>query len=144
MKLMATLRSGAGVMWSASTPAPATQADRGTVAARALHRPGAAGLARCCARHGPGADLHSVARVADNAYLGTDYVRRPQASGARPNWCARMAARRLVRRLRPAFFPEFSADRHIMAPRALPVLGAVPFVRLGISPPVRRSLVGGL
>jgi hypothetical protein len=116
MKLMATLRSGAGV----------------PVGIRLTGNPGGSGHQWLRARYIDPAPLgwrvlrdatgleriYIPSRVADNAYLGTDYVQRLSASGSPELVRAWLYGDWSV--VSGAFFPEFSADRHIMAPRALP------------------------
>jgi hypothetical protein len=116
MKLMATLRSGSGV----------------PVAMRLTGNPGGPGHQWVRARYIDPAPLgwrvlkdttgleriYIPSRVADNAYLGADYVQRLKASGSPELVRAWLEGDWSV--VSGAFFPEFSMDRHVIAPRTLP------------------------
>lgn len=117
MKLMATLRSGAGV----------------PVAMRLTGNPGGPGHQWVKARYIDPAPLgwkiitdettgleriYIPSRVTDNVYLGADYVQRLKASGSPELVRAWLEGDWSV--VSGAFFPEFALDRHIIAPRSLP------------------------
>ena len=119
MKLMATLRSGTGV----------------PVGMRLTGNPGGPGHQWLRARYidpaamgwkvltdGSGLErIYIPSRVTDNAYLGADYVQRLRASGS-PELSPSMAGRVTGASSSGAFFPEVrSMERHVIAPRALPV-----------------------
>jgi hypothetical protein len=117
MKLMATLRSGAGV----------------PVGIRMTGNPGGAGHQWVRARYIDPAPqgwqvitdestglerIYIPSRVSDNAYLGPDYVQRLKASGSPELVRAWLEGDWSV--VSGAFFPEFSMARHVIAPRELP------------------------
>jgi len=116
MKLMATLRSGAGV----------------PVGMRLTGNPGGPGHQWLRSRYIDPAPLgwkvlcddggleriYIPSRVADNKYLGADYVQRLKASGSPELVRAWLEGDWSV--VSGAFFPEFSLDRHVIAPRELP------------------------
>jgi hypothetical protein len=116
LKLMATLRSGAGV----------------PVGMRLTGNPGGSGHQWLRSRYIDPAPLgwrvlrdetgleriYIPSRVADNAYLGADYVQRLQASGSPELVRAWLFGDWSV--VSGAFFPEWSSDRHIIMPRSLP------------------------
>ena len=116
MKLMATLRSGAGVpvgMRLTGNPGgPGHQwlrsryIDPAPLGWRVLRDDG--GLER----------IYIPSRVADNKYLGADYVQRLKASGSAELVRAWLEGDWSV--VSGAFFPEFSLDRHVIAPMLLP------------------------
>jgi hypothetical protein len=117
MKLMATLRSGAGVpvgMRLTGNPGgPGHQWVRSRYIDPAprgwkLIRDTKTGLQR----------TYIPSRVADNAYLGPDYVQRLKASGSPELVRAWLEGDWSV--VSGAFFPEFSMERHVIAPRSLP------------------------
>jgi hypothetical protein len=117
MKLLATLRSGAGV----------------PVGMRLTGNPGGPGHQWIRARYIDPAPqgwqiirdkttrldrIFIPSRVADNKYLGADYVQRLKASGSPELVRAWLEGDWSV--VSGAFFPEFSLDRHVIAPRTLP------------------------
>jgi hypothetical protein len=116
MKLMATLRSGARV----------------PVGMRLTGNPGGAGhhwvkqryvdpapLGWKVIRDATGLErIYIPSRVADNVYLGQDYVQRLKASGSPELVRAWLEGDWSV--VSGAFFPEFSLARHVIAPRTLP------------------------
>jgi hypothetical protein len=116
MKLMATLRSGAGV----------------PVAMRLTGNPGGPGHQWVRARYIDPAPLgwkvirdatgleriYIPSRVADNVYLGPDYVQRLRASGSPELVRAWLEGDWSV--VSGAFFPEFSMERHVIAPIVIP------------------------
>jgi hypothetical protein len=117
MKLMATLRSGAGV----------------PVGMRLTGNPGGAGHQWCRARYVDPAPsgwqviadadtglerIYIPSRVFDNRYLGEDYVQRLKGSGSPELVKAWLYGDWSV--VAGAFFSEFSFDRHVIAPRTLP------------------------
>jgi hypothetical protein len=117
MKLMATLRSGAGV----------------PVGMRLTGNPGGSGHQWLRARYidpeptgwktitDQNTGLERIfipSRVTDNKYLGDDYVQRLKASGSPELVRAWLYGDWQV--VAGSFFPEFSLDRHVIAPRTLP------------------------
>lgn len=116
MKLMATLRSGAGV----------------PVGMRLTGNPGGPGHQWVRARYIDPAPLgwkiltdatgleriYIPSRVGDNVYLGPDYVQRLKASGSPELVRAWLEGDWSV--VSGAFFPEFSMERHVIAPRSIP------------------------
>lgn len=116
MKLMATLRSGTGV----------------PVGLRLTGNPGGPGHQWVRARYIDPAPLgwqvlkdadgleriYIPSRVGDNIYLGPDYVQRLKASGSPELVRAWLEGDWSV--VSGAFFPEFSMERHVIAPRELP------------------------
>jgi hypothetical protein len=117
LKLMATLRSGAGV----------------PVGIRMTGNPGGAGHHWVRSRYidpapqgwqvitDPNTGLERIyipSRVTDNRYLGPDYVQRLKASGSPELVRAWLEGDWSV--VSGAFFPEFSMERHVIAPRQLP------------------------
>lgn len=117
LKLFATLRSGAGV----------------PCRFRATGNPGGPGHQWVKARYidpapqgfevitDPVTALQRVyipSRVGDNTYLGSDYVNRLRASGSPELVRAWLEGDWSV--VSGAFFPEWSNERHVVAPRALP------------------------
>jgi hypothetical protein len=116
MKLMATLRSGAGVpvgMRLTGNPGGpghqwvrARYIDPQPMGWQIIRSP--EGLER----------IYIPSRVADNIYLGADYVQRLRASGSPELVRAWLEGDWSV--VSGAFFPEFSMARHVIAPRSLP------------------------
>lgn len=116
LKLMATLRSGAGV----------------PVAMRLTGNPGGPGHQWVRARYIDPAPLgwrvlrddtgleriYIPSRVGDNAYLGPDYVQRLKASGSPELVRAWLEGDWSV--VAGAYFPEFDTARHVVSPRPLP------------------------
>jgi terminase large subunit-like protein len=117
LKLMATLRSGAGV----------------PVGMRLTGNPGGSGHHWVRARYidpaprgwkiitDPDTGLERMyipSRVTDNKYLGEDYIQRLKATGTPELVRAWLYGDWTV--IAGSFFPEFSSDRHIIPPRALP------------------------
>ena len=62
--------------------------------------------------------VYIPSRVADNPFLGDDYVARLKASGSPELVKAWLEGDWSV--VAGAFFPEFSTARHVVAPRPLP------------------------
>ncbi len=116
LKLMATLRSGAGVppaiRLTGNPGGPghhwvrARYIDPAPLGWRIIRDPN--GLKR----------IYIPSRVADNRYLGPDYVQRLKASGSPELVRAWLEGDWSV--VSGAFFPEFSLQRHVIAPRSLP------------------------
>jgi hypothetical protein len=116
MKLMATLRSGAGV----------------PVGMRLTGNPGGPGHQWLRSRYIDPAPMgwkvltddtgleriYIPSRVGDNRFLGADYVQRLRASGSPELVRAWLEGDWSV--VSGAFFPEFEMSRHVIAPRALP------------------------
>jgi hypothetical protein len=116
MKLMATLRSGAGVPTGIRLTGNPGGPGHQWVRTRYIdpHPLGwkiitdATGLER----------IYIPSRVGDNAYLGADYVQRLKASGSPELVRAWLEGDWSV--VSGAFFSEFSMERHVIAPIALP------------------------
>lgn len=117
LKLFATLRSGAGVPCRMRLTGNPGGPGHQWVRARYIDpaplgwkviRDQASGLDR----------VYIPSRVGDNQHLGADYVARLKASGAPELVRAWLEGDWSV--IAGAFFPEFAADRHIIAPRDLP------------------------
>jgi Terminase large subunit, T4likevirus-type, N-terminal len=116
MKLMATLRSGAGV----------------PVGMRLTGNPGGPGHQWLRSRYIDPAPMgwkvltddtgleriYIPSRVGDNKFLGADYVQRLRASGSPELVRAWLEGDWSV--VSGAFFPEFAMHRHVIAPRELP------------------------
>lgn len=117
LKLMATLRSGAGV----------------PVGMRLTGNPGGSGHQWVKARYidpapggwtivtDPATGLQRVyipSRVGDNAYLGADYVQRLKASGSPALVKAWLDGDWSV--VEGAYFPEWSTERHVVPPFTIP------------------------
>jgi hypothetical protein len=118
LKLMATLRSGAGV----------------PPGFRATGNPGGPGHQWVKARYidpAPGGmkvitdpetglkRIYIPSRVTDNAYLGADYIQRLKASGSEALVRAWLDGDWTV--IEGAFFPEFSFERHVLRPFPIPL-----------------------
>ncbi|MFO0449401.1 MAG: terminase large subunit domain-containing protein [Pseudomonadota bacterium] len=117
MKLFATLRSGAGVPCRIRLTGNPGGPGHQWVRARYIDpaplgwqviRDDRTGLER----------VYIPSRVTDNRHLGADYVSRLKAAGSPELVRAWLEGDWSV--IAGAFFPEFDAGRHIIAPRALP------------------------
>lgn len=125
MKLMATLRSGAGVPVGFRATGNPGGPGHGWVKARYID-PAPRGwqiIATTYTNPFDGSEarrerVYIPARVTDNAYLGSDYVTTLQMSGSPELVRAWLEGDWNV--IAGAYFPEFSAEKHVVAPRALP------------------------
>jgi hypothetical protein len=117
LKLFATLRSGAGVPCRIRLTGNPGGPGHQWVRARYIDpaplgwqviRDDRTGLER----------VYIPSRVTDNRHLGADYVSRLKAAGSPELVRAWLEGDWSV--IAGAFFPEFDAGRHIIAPRALP------------------------
>lgn len=117
LKLMATLRSGAGVPCRMRLTGNPGGPGHGWVRARYIDpaplgwtpiRDPVTGLSR----------VYIPSRVGDNRYLGPEYVARLRASGSPELVRAWLDGDWSV--VAGAYFPEFSPGRHVIPPRALP------------------------
>ena len=117
LKLFATLRSGAGVpcriRLTGNPGGPGHQWVRARYIDPAplgwhVMTDDASGLER----------VYIPSRVGDNRHLGEDYVARLRAAGSPELVRAWLEGDWSV--IAGAFFPEFSLDRHVIAPRPLP------------------------
>jgi hypothetical protein len=117
LKLMATLRSGAGVPCRIRLTGNPGGPGHQWVKARYID-PAPAGMA-VLADPETGLDrVYIPSRVTDNRHLGSDYVQRLRASGSPELVRAWLEGDWSV--ISGAFFPEFSLARHVIAPRELP------------------------
>jgi hypothetical protein len=117
MKLMATLRSGAGVKVGMRLTGNPGGPGHQWVRARYID-PAPQGWKIIRDRRTGLQRTFIPSRVADNKYLGPDYVQRLKASGSPELVRAWLEGDWSV--VSGAFFPEFSMDRHVIAPRELP------------------------
>lgn len=117
LKLMATLRSGAGVPCRIRLTGNPGGPGHQWVKARYID-PAPAGM-RVMKDDVTGLDrVYIPSRVADNRHLGADYVQRLRASGSPELVRAWLEGDWSV--ISGAFFPEFSLSRHVIAPLELP------------------------
>ena len=117
LKLMATLRSGAGVPCRIRLTGNPGGPGHQWVKARYID-PAPAGM-EVLADPETGLDrVYIPSRVTDNRHLGSDYVQRLRASGSPELVRAWLEGDWSV--ISGAFFPEFSLARHVIAPRELP------------------------
>ena len=117
LKLMATLRSGAGVPVGLRLTGNPGGPGHQWVRARYID-PAPLGWKRIV-NEGTGLTrMYIPSRVGDNSYLGPDYVQRLKASGSPELVRAWLEGDWTV--VSGAFFPEFSLDRHVIAPRPIP------------------------
>lgn len=117
LKLMATLRSGTGVPCRIRLTGNPGGPGHQWVRARYID-PAPQGMQ---VQTDPETGLQRVyipSRVTDNVHVGADYVARLKASGTPELVRAWLHGDWSV--ISGAFFPEFAADRHIIAPRDLP------------------------
>ena len=117
LKLMATLRSGAGVPVGLRLTGNPGGPGHQWVRARYID-PAPQGWQRIKDEQTGLDRVYIPSRVGDNAYLGEDYVQRIKASGSPELVRAWLLGDWSV--VSGAFFPEFSFDRHVIAPRELP------------------------
>jgi hypothetical protein len=116
MKLMATLRSGTGVPVGLRLTGNPGGPGHQWVRARYIDP---APLGWQVLRDADGLErIYIPSRVGDNIYLGPDYVQRLKASGSPELVRAWLEGDWSV--VSGAFFPEFSMERHVIAPRELP------------------------
>lgn len=117
LKLMATLRSGAGVPCRIRLTGNPGGPGHQWVKARYID-PAPAGM-QVLTDEVTGLDrVYIPSRVTDNRHLGSDYVQRLRASGAPELVRAWLEGDWSV--IAGAFFPEFEFGRHVIAPRELP------------------------
>lgn len=116
-KLMATLRSGAGVPVGMRLTANPGGAGHQWVRARYID-PGPLGWRTIVDPETQLERIYIPSRVDDNTYLGADYVQRLRAVGSPELVRAWLEGDWTV--VSGAFFPEFSLARHVIAPRTLP------------------------
>jgi hypothetical protein len=117
MKLMATLRSGAGVPVGLRLTGNPGGPGHQWVRARYID-PAPLGWQRVTDADTGLERVYIPSRVGDNAYLGDDYVQRIKASGSPELVRAWLLGDWSV--VSGAFFPEFSMERHVIAPMELP------------------------
>lgn len=117
MKLMATLRSGAGVPVGMRLTGNPGGPGHGWVRARYID-PAPRGWKIITDPETGSERIYLPSRVAQNKYLGPDYVRRLRGVGTPELVKAWLEGDWSV--VAGAFFSEWSSDRHIIAPRALP------------------------
>lgn len=116
MKLMATLRSGAGVPCRMRLTANPGGPGHQWVRARYID-PAPKGWKRIVSNEGLDR-IYIPSRVTDNLYLGADYIARLRSSGSPELVRAWLEGDWTV--ISGAFFPEFSVDKHVIAPREIP------------------------
>jgi len=117
MKLMATLRSGSGVPCRMRLTGNPGGPGHQWVRARYID-PAPRGLEPITDPETGLQRVYIPSRVGDNPYLGDDYVARLKASGSPELVKAWLLGDWTV--VAGAFFPEWSAEKHIIAPRELP------------------------
>jgi hypothetical protein len=117
LKLMATLRSGVGVPVGLRLTGNPGGPGHGWVKARYID-PAPLGWREIIDPRTGLDRIYIPSRVSDNAYLGPDYVQRLKASGSPELVRAWLEGDWTV--VSGAFFPEFSLDRHVIAPRPIP------------------------
>jgi hypothetical protein len=117
LKLMATLRSGAGVPVGMRLTGNPGGPGHQWVKARYID-PAPQGWKVLQDRNTKLQRIYIPSRVSDNAYLGDEYVQRLKASGSAELVRAWLEGDWSV--VSGAFFPEFSFARHVIAPRELP------------------------
>ena len=117
LKLHATLRSGAGVPVGMRLTGNPGGPGHQWVRARYID-PAPLGW-RVIADEQSGLErIYIPSRVADNQFLGAGYVAQIKASGAPQLVKAWLEGDWSI--IAGAYFPEFSVDRHVIAPRGLP------------------------
>ena len=117
LKLMATLRSGVGVPVGMRLTGNPGGAGHQWVKSRYID-PAPRGWKVITDPETGSERIYLPSRVAQNRYLGEDYVRRLKGVGTPELVKAWLEGDWSV--IAGAFFPEWSSDRHIMAPRELP------------------------
>lgn len=117
LKLFATLRSGAGVPCRIRLTGNPGGPGHQWVRARYID-PAPTGWVVVEDDRSGLERVYIPSRVTDNRHLGSDYVARIKASGAPELVRAWLEGDWSV--IAGAFFPEFSLDRHVIAPRELP------------------------
>jgi hypothetical protein len=117
MKLMATLRSGAGVPVGMRLTGNPGGPGHGWVRARYID-PAPLGWHKIVDQDSGLERIFIPSRVTDNAYLGEDYVQRLKASGSPELVRAWLFGDWSV--VAGAFFSEWDSARHVVSPRALP------------------------
>lgn len=117
LKLMATLRSGAGVPCRMRLTGNPGGPGHHWVRARYID-PHPQGMKVITDPETGLARVYIPSRVTDNPHVGDEYVQRLKASGSPELVRAWLEGDWSV--ISGAFFPEFSMDRHVIAPRALP------------------------
>lgn len=117
LKLHATLRSGAGVPVGMRLTGNPGGPGHQWVRARYID-PAPMGWHTITDEHSGLERIYIPSRVADNAYLGASYVAQIKASGSPQLVKAWLEGDWSI--IAGAFFPEFSMERHVVAPMALP------------------------
>ncbi len=117
MKLHATLRSGAGVPVGMRLTGNPGGPGHQWVKARYID-PAPRGWVTLTDERTGLQRIYIPSRVGDNTFLGDDYVRQLKASGSAELVRAWLEGDWSV--IAGAFFPEFSLDAHVVAPRELP------------------------
>ncbi len=117
LKLMATLRSGVGVPCRMRLTGNPGGPGHQWVRARYID-PHPQGMKVITDPETGLQRVYIPSRVTDNPHVGAEYVQRLKASGSPELVRAWLEGDWSV--ISGAFFPEFSMDRHVMAPRELP------------------------
>jgi hypothetical protein len=117
LKLMAALRSGAGVPCRMRLTGNPGGPGHQWVRARYID-PAPSGMEVIADPETGRERVYIPSRVTDNPFLGPDYIARLKASGSPELVRAWLEGDWSV--VSGAFFPEFSMQRHVIAPRELP------------------------